>query len=432
MKHPALLFVSALAMPSAALAATAGAVLHDFTGSTDGAIPTGLMLRSAAGTLYGTTEMGGQYADGTAYMLSPPSAGSTRWSFTLLHPFGGASTDGIYPDAGLAADGSGNLFGTTIYGPPQGANSGYGTVFELKPPSAGQSNWKEAIVHEFKSLPTDCSIPTSGVIIGPGGVLYGTGTNGGPTSGVYGCVFELTPPATGQTRWTETILHFFQGQSANDGSFPEGGLVSDSAGNLYGTTQVGGVYDRGTVYELSPPPAGQTAWGYAVLYNFAYGFIPNDGASPSNTLALDAAGALYGTTADGGSGTANAGIVFKLTPPAARQSAWTESVLTSFNRKDGNGVGTPLLDKNGAIYGVANGGGTSNDGLVYKLTPPGPGQTSWPETILYNFQGGIDGTAPLAGLITDPTGNLYGNATYGGVACTQSKSGCGTIFEGFH
>src|ERR1700730_2921679 len=217
----------------------------------------------------------------------------------------------------------------------------------------------------------------AGLISDNQGALYDTTEIGG--TGNVGTVLKLTPPANGQTAWTETVLYSFKGGS--DGATPIAGLIADNSGALYGTTAGGGSGNNGTVFKLTPPAKGQTAWTENVLHSFKGG---SGGATPIAGLIADNSGALYGTTAGGGSG--NNGTVFKLTPPTKGQTAWTETVLHSF--KGGSGGATPIAgliaDNSGALYGTTAGGGSGNNGTVFKLTPPTKGQTAWTETVLHS------------------------------------------------
>ncbi len=205
-----------------------------------------------------------------------------------------------------------------------------------------------------------------------------------PSTRPSGCgtVFKLTPPAKGQTAWAETVLYSFKGGS--DGLNPQAGLIADNTGALYGTTSA----YPGTVFKLTPPARGQTAWTETVLYNFCS--LPNcsDGAEPNFvSLIADKEGALYGTTGSGGIG--NYGTVFKLTPPAKGQTVWTETVLYSFKGgSDGQNPEASLIaDDQGALYSTTFFGGTGGSfprdpgsGTVFKLTPPAKGQTTWTKT----------------------------------------------------
>ena len=173
-------------------------------------------------------------------LLLTSSWAATDWNEKVLHNFG-SGADGNYPPAGLIRDAAGNLYGTTLYG---GAHN-YGTVFELSASAGG--GWTETVLHSFNNDGTDGWYPQAGLIFDAAGNLYGTTARGGAYT-YYGTVFELSPNGSGG--WTETVLHSF-GNGA-DGVFPFAGLTFDAAGDLYGTTYLGGTYDEGTVFELTP------------------------------------------------------------------------------------------------------------------------------------------------------------------------------------
>ena len=228
---------------------------------------------------------------------------------------------------------------------------------------------------------------------------------------------------------TERLVYVFTGPNNGDGSGPNDGLVADSAGNLYLTTSFGGTTDAGTVIELSPPAAPGGKGSESVLYSFTGSAGDGDGAYPFGNLVLDSAGNLYGTTFYGGaqspciSGTVGCGTVFKLSPPSVHGGSWTESVIYAFQGgNDGNGpVAGLVFDQAGNLYGTTFGdGGVVSDGTVYRLTPQSNG--SWSETVLYRFSES-DGGQPESGLILDQAGNLYGTTSAGGSA------GQGTVFE---
>jgi uncharacterized repeat protein (TIGR03803 family) len=186
-------------------------------------------------------------------------------------------------------------------------------------------------------------------------------------------------------------------------------------------TYQGGLTDMGTVFKLTPPAHGQTAWSESVLHSF--GATSDDGVNPYAGLIMDKTGALYGTTLNGGS--ASQGAVIKLTPPPKGQTGWSESILYSLGATSGDGI-TPyaalVMDANGALYGTAVNGGSLSHGAVFKLTPPPKGQTDWSEAVLYSFQGPTsDGAMPLANLLMDKSGALYGTTGVGG---TDNLAGC--------
>jgi uncharacterized repeat protein (TIGR03803 family) len=235
--------------------------------------------------------------------------------------------------------------------------------------------------------------------------------------GTYGdgMVFELSPGEGGA--WTETVLHSFG--NGSDGQAPESGVIMDAAGNLYGTTVQGGTNCSqsgcGTVYELSPSEDG--SWIETVLHSFD----GNDGLQPWASLILDAAGNLYGTTSQGGAYCApfGCGTVFELSP--SEGGGWTETVLHSFNNDghDGEDPVAPLiLDPAGNLYGTTTYGGTGLYGTVFELSHRAGG---WIETVLCNF--GDDNGVIFGGVVMDRAGDLYGNTEGGGLY------GYGTAFE---
>jgi uncharacterized repeat protein (TIGR03803 family) len=251
------------------------------------------------------------------------------------------------------------------------------------------------------------------------GALYGSTSKGGQTGS--GVIFKLTPPAAGQNPWNYTLLYDFGNYT--DGSGPAGQLVLDREDALYGVTSVGGETGNGTVFKLTPPSWGGKQWTKTVLYNFQTG---TDSTVPYAGLIFDDHGALYGT-ASGGGATGN-GTVFKLTPPATPRGAWTETILHSFTGTDGVEPYIPLVfDRKGALYGATFYGGASNQGVVFKLSPPEPHSGQWQFAVLYQFTGGADGANPM-GLTFDKSGKLYGTAAFGGNNNNNGASGNGTVF----
>jgi uncharacterized repeat protein (TIGR03803 family) len=219
---------------------------------------------------------------------------------------------------------------------------------------------------------------------------------------------------------TETIIHAFQGVSD-----PMGGLVADRNGALYGTLYYGGEFGQGSVYEMVPPASEGGVWTVTTLYSFSK-TKRADGGHPSGSLLLNLRNhKIYGTTRDGGSG--GSGVVYELAPPALPGSGWAETVLYNFTGgQDGsNPVDGVVFDSKGALYGTTVGGGQSCCGVVFRLSPPKPGGV-WTEKVLHSFKGGNDGSLPLAGLIFDSAGALYGTAWSDG----QGGSGCcGMVFQ---
>jgi uncharacterized repeat protein (TIGR03803 family) len=411
----ALVAVAGFSSTSAAQQLT---TLYSFTGTGDGdgANPEAGLIGDPAGNLYGTTRFGGVITTescrplgcGTVFQLTPSGTLNVRYSFS--------GSDGAYPYAGLIADAAGNLYGTTYFGgAPMSCNIpiGCGTVFQLDPLGT------LTVLHSFTGG-TDGRYPVTGLIADTAGNLYGTTHSGG--DGGYGTVFQLDPSGT------LTVLHSFTGGS--DGRYPDGGLIADAAGNLYGTT-------RG---ELSPPPGCTRDCGTVfqltrsgdlnVLHSFTGG---SDGGTPVAGLIADEAGNLYGTTSAGGDRTNCAaqfidgcGTVFQLDPSG------TLTVLYNFTGgSDGSNPDAALIaDAAGNLYGTTQNGGAPEScdrpagcGTVFQLTPSGTLNG------LHIFTGS-DGAYPITDLLADAAGKLYGT-TYSGGAGTGCIGGgaCGTLFE---
>jgi uncharacterized repeat protein (TIGR03803 family) len=307
-------------------------------------------------------------------------------TLTVLYNFTGSS-DGGDPYAGVVRDTAGNLYGTTYYA----GFYGYGVVFKLDTKGA------ETVLYTFTGGP-DGGYPIGGVVRNTAGTLYGTTSFGGSSS--EGTVFKVSK--TGK----ETVLHSFAGWPT-DGCYPYGGLLRDKAGNLYGTTAQCGSSNNGTVFKVSK--TGKET----VLHNFAGG--TTDGATPMFTsVRMDKRGNLYGVTEDGGNH--GGGVVYKL----SKRGALT--VLHSFpwgTTKDGcYAVGTLAIGDQGNLYGITNSCGSFDLGIVWKVSKKGS------ESVLHNFAGGsADGSVPMAGVIMDAGGNLYGDTETGGA------SGLGAVYK---
>jgi uncharacterized repeat protein (TIGR03803 family) len=293
---------------------------------------------------------------------------------------------------------------------------------------AGSTLAAERVIYNFKG--GNDGIGSNALIADRAGNLYGTSFNGGGSAGA-GTVYELSPPAQQGGAWTETILYSFSYAALDNGIGPLAGLVMDSAGNLYGTTWLGGPQGAGVAFELSPPAVLGGAWTYSQLYGFGGVGL----SSPEARLLLDKAGNLYGTTASGGAGACAGGCggVFKLAPPAPPGGAWTETVLFSFSGTFESGGGTSgglTMDAHGALYGTTYRGSGGPSGTVFRLTPPKTKGEHWTHTILYAFAGFADGADPEAEVVFDKRGNLYGTTNYGGSGgpnCFGQE--CGTVFQ---
>lgn len=330
----------------------------------DGAFPYDAVLRDDKGNLYGTTVLGGLYGFGTVFELT------AKGLYKVLHQFCSQTlcADGNGPAAGLIRDTKGNLYGAVGYGgggPECFGFPGYGcgAVFKLAP------NRKETILHGFcptgKRPCADGADPFGGLVMDKSGNMYGTTTRGGGTGCFqqWGCgvVFEI--PQGGE----EKVLYAFQGGS--DGALPSSALILDSAGNLYGTAYYGGGSGCGgngcgAVFKIAAGGA------ESVLYRFCTEAACTDGASPAGALIADKQGNLYGTTEGGGITTkrcdAGCGAIFKLAPDGR------ESVLYSFCSQKGCADGEQptsnlLREKNGLLTGTTNLGGANGRGALYEL-----------------------------------------------------------------
>jgi uncharacterized repeat protein (TIGR03803 family) len=288
----------------------------------------------------------------------------------------------------------------------------------------------EKVLFSFGAFPgDDGTYPEGSLVFDAAGNLYGTTAAGGDKS--YGAVYELSPSDDG---WIETVLYSFCAGCAV-GTSPVGNLAIDSAGNLYGTTFEGGSSECyaggggcGVVFELSP---GSGGWTETVLYTFLGGA---DGAFPIAGLAFDKAGNLYGTTTYGGVGpcqfgtVSGCGVVFKLSRNSS--GGWNESILHSFQGgSDGDNPSARLtLDAAGNVYGTTAGTAPNDPGTVFKLVQTSSG---WEERVLYRFKGRADGNSPEADVTFDKAGSIYGTTRYGGTGkCSAyGYSGCGTVYK---
>ena len=325
-------------------AAQTETVLYSFLGGNDGQNPSGAIASDAAGNLYGATVNGGAYGQGTVFELVRNSSGG--WTESVLYTFT-AGADGREPEGGVVVDASGNVYGTTSLA----STYNDGTVWELTPASGG--GWAFNTIHTFSG--PDGAQPYSGLILDAAGNLYGT-TSGGGTDG-WGVVFELKPSSDGT--WNEGVLHSFTGQQ--DQGVPMTSLVFDTAGNLYGTNI--GISAWGVVFELTPQVGG--GWKTTVLHQFN-----GDGEYPRGALVVDSAGNLYGTTYQGGSGN---GIAYELLRNSSGR--WWLDVLWRFSGGTDGGYPFSALtfDAAGNLYGVTPAGGTSGNGVIFKLFRHGRG-----------------------------------------------------------
>jgi uncharacterized repeat protein (TIGR03803 family) len=384
-------------------------VLYGFLGTVygniDSAYPMAGLAFDSSGNLYGTTFGGVSYYDlGTVFELSPPADGGKAWMKKILYSFV-TGPGGEYPRAGVMFDAKGNLYGSTSSGAPYNG----GTVFRLSPPTKGKE-WTETVLYAF-AAGTDGQNP-GGITFDNQGNVYGTTSMGGGFSvggDVYtntwlggGTAFEISP--NGQF-WNENQLFVlppcvFYGQGGGTycgtSDFPISNLVFDAAGDLYGTSELGGAgfysgdcitksgtYGCGTVFQLVPPTISGGTWTQNVLWEFESS-TTEDGVFPQAGIAFDGAGNLYATTAGGCDTQPN----------------------------------TPFC--------------SGQLGSVVELSPPTTEGGSWTESGLYTFQGAPDGAGPAAGLLMSGS-TFYSTTQYGGTGnCArtlQQAAGCGTVFQ---
>ena len=366
------LLLTILSTPKPAMAQSE-TVAYSFLNAADGVYPSAGVVRDSAGNIYGTTTYGGANGLGTVFKLSANGK-------TTLHNFAGK--DGAHP-TNLIRDAAGNLYGITADGGDLSCQSGMGcgTVYRL------DASGKLSVVHSFTESSTDGGNPT-GLTIDPTGNIYGTTEYGGIAN--LGTVFRIN------TSGRETILHSFTGGS--DGAIPLGGVVLDTVGNVYGTTSSGGTGNAGSVFKID------TTGKESVLYRFTGGNGSTDGKNPMAGLVMNSAGNLYGTTDIGG--TANAGTIFEV------DATGRETILHSFaGSADGSYPQATLsLDSRGNLYGGTALGGTHGLGTVFKYS------TSGVESVLHSFSGahGQYPAGPLALRSTATGVVIYGTTQQGG------------------
>jgi uncharacterized repeat protein (TIGR03803 family) len=312
----------------------------------------------------------------------------------VLYSFG-ATPDGENPYGGVTFNNN-NIFGTTY----NGGAYGFGSVYELT--SNGSGGYTETVLYNFCPASPSCTDgenpALSSVVFDSNGNLYGTTFNGGANG--LGEVFELTPPTTGST-WTETVLYSFAGEP--DAANPVNGLIWDASGNLYGTSYNGGGGGNGAVFELSPNGSGGWTEQVAASLSTTLGGLT---INSSGDIFVPASASIYELEANG-SGGFNPVSIFTFNSTDAKTEGETPN-------------GTLILDSSGNLYGTTAAGGANSDGVIFKLIYSSTKKT-YAEKVLYSF--GANGTVPYAGVIADPSGNLYGTTTAGG------KNGAGIIYE---
>jgi uncharacterized repeat protein (TIGR03803 family) len=393
-------------------------VLYNFAGGATGQAPFAGLTMDQGGNLYGTTSKGGTAPGGcggcgTVFKLSRSRNGG--WTLNPLYSFqGSGSGDGSTPLAGVVFGPDSALYGTTSTGGPMNGpcRSGCGVVFRLAPqPTACHTAlcpWDETVIYSFQGGAHDGANPNYGNVVFDqagnldGVTLYGTGYLCNDST--CGAFYQLSHSSSG---WAESAVLGFGGDL---GYWPYAGVTLDSAGNLYGGT----TWNFSSIYQLTP-----TESSFVVTPLYAFSNYSQDGTNVEGNVVLDQAGNLYGTTAsDGPNG---GGTVFELSPSGG---SWTLTTLYSFTGS-GSQVGPTslLMDAAGNLYGTTANLGQNGLGNVFKLTRSG---NSWTYTSLHDFSGLPDGSTPYGNLAMDAVGNLYGTTSQGGSGC---DIGCGVVWE---
>jgi hypothetical protein len=310
-----------------------------------------------------------------------------------------------------------------------GASYDHDRIFRMTPPQSRGGAWTYAVLYSLNET-TDGSAIMGKLALDSAGNLYGaTELGGDPGCAQEGCgtVFELKRPTIKNGKWQFKVLHTFTGTP--DGGEPFAGVTFDQQGNLYGTTRGGGTNDWGAVYGLVPPKKNGQGWTESVIYSFDES--NDDIISPEGPVAFDRSGNLFGTTPVGGDPNCygnSCGVVFELTAPAQKDGIWTYSTLYAFEGSDGaEPEGYMVFDNQRNLYSTASQGG-GGAGTAFRLSPP-TGGGAWTATVLHHFPDNKkDGFDPAEGLTWGKWGDLYGVAPYGGInKCLEFD--CGTVFE---
>jgi uncharacterized repeat protein (TIGR03803 family) len=380
-------------------------VLHNFTGSNDGALPSATLTMDEAGNLYGTAAAGGFQGAGTVFKLTNRSSG---WLLTTLYSFTGGE-DGGQPRSSVIFGPAGRLYGNTYAGGNPICSGGCGTIYSLRPQpracASANCSWQETTLYQFSAASDGEGFPWGSLLFDAAGNIYGTTIAGA------GIVYKLSPGLQG---WSYQIAYSFD--NGGEAYRPYAGVISDTAGNLLGTTYGGGndncyrLQSCGTVFELSPVGS---SWVLTIIHDFD----GNDGGLPIGGLISDRFGNLYGAN--------SIGVIYRLTP---NDGSWSFNTLATVQGRCqslilGPSCGpwdTLAMGADGSLYGTAYALGVYGYGSVFRLTPSNGG---WIYNDLHDFTNGSDGSYPIGGVTLDASGNLYGATTYGGSA------GGGVVFE---
>ena len=393
MRLPWLLAVAGLVVFAFASRGFAGSrfqTIYHFGAYPGAETPQGL-IAGPNGAMYGVSTSGGLYGYGTVFELQPPSAPGGAWTETVLYSFAPQNGDGLEPLTAPSLGPDGAIYGMTApFGPP------LSTVYQVRPPGPGVTappggTWTENVIYRSPYY-NNLLFFTNWVAAGPDGNLYGVSSN---------AVFELTPPPTGSlpgTPWSQTII-------TTSYSYLQG-LALGAHGVLYILASQGIPFD-GAIISLKPPATPSGSWTETTLYTFG------DNSGGLNALQPPVTGpdgAIYGTTSEAGAN--GLGTVFQLLPPKTKGGAWTYNILYNFGGTLNQIASSPLVVRNGKIYGTAAGDYAvgSGGGYVFELEKPSSGSGLWNATILYNFTGKQE---PNGGLVVAKDGALYGTTVPG-------------------
>ena len=387
-----------LAQPAAASTLQ---TIFSFGGAANlGSAPVGQILSDSGGHLYGITN-DSTAGGGAIYKLSPPATGRT-WTGAAIYQFV-VGRVGVIPSPGHAG-GPGLFFGATDANSYR-ENYGCGSVFSLSLTSAAAT---ATPISRLNTAPGSGCYPDGPVNVAPNGDVFAIAGNGGSAEGGLGAIMRFKPPAHGHPNWSQQTIYSFTGQA--DGFYPQQPMLLSASGALYGTALAssnGQVYPT-PLFQLAPPAQGQKGWNFSLIYQFP----ASECADGVGQLIEDAYGTIYGPCSDNlGSGGDQPGNIFTLTIPASSKAPWTRKVLWTFTGgADGGHPQTALtLDAAGNVYGTT----AQGNGTIYRLTPPASGQTTWTETTLWTFSGS-DGSTPSSPLLLTSGGTLIGTTSAGG------------------
>jgi uncharacterized repeat protein (TIGR03803 family) len=395
-------------LQNASAAEHAVTALYDFKGGSDGDNPVGGLAADKSGNIYGTTYYDGHCVYcGDVFMLRPPAKQGQAWSFNVIYYFPSNSGEAT----GALTYHNGVIYGTAIT-----------EVFSLRPTNNAKTAWKHTTLHRFKAISGQA--PVAGVVFGLDGALYGSTEQGGKHGA--GTIFRLSRDGAS---WSYELLYSFDASKLNeDQAGPVANLLIDpKTGVIYGTTYSGGKYGQGTVFSLEQKGA---SWEHTVIHDFKgiYTTSGPDGSQPRGALVFGSDGAMYGTTESGDNGGFwNQGTIYRL---AKSGSKWSYAILHEFTGgdKDGSEPKSGLtVAKDGSFYGTTSGGGPNPyEGVVYRFAEAQKGK--WDLSLLYHFRGGKDGAFPWAQPILVNHG-LYGTTLEGGRAESCNFTGCGAVYR---